>query len=97
MIYIGLLAMMFASDLTKNDSSALLFNPPYPPDRILVVGNGKSGLGWKIIFHVEADGRIILGPSASLDEASLAFWQTVDQVAGGRCQQAVDEQKKGRP
>lgn len=97
MIYIGLLTMMLASDITLNDSPALLFNPPSPPDRILVVGNGKSGLGWEIIFHVEADGRIILGEGASLDEASLAFWQTVDQMAGGRCQQIVDEKKKGSP
>jgi len=93
MIYTGLLALALAGNLTVGDTHmAKIWS--VAPTHIFVVGNGRGGDEWKEIFHVTTDGRIILGPGASLDEASLAFWQALEQALPGICQQRAEE---GRP
>ena len=93
MIYAGLLATLLigrtASNLTIGDPS-VAFAPPH----ILVVGNGLSGEAQKEIFRVEPDGRIVLGPGASLDDASLAFWRVVDRLNPGMCREIIKERNR---
>lgn len=49
----------------------------------------------KEIVRITKDGRVVLGPGASLDDASLEFWRALETSMPGMCQQILDS-RQGR-
>lgn len=48
------------------------------------------------IVRVTPEGRVILAPGATLDEASLVFWRAIEHGSPGACQRVLDERSKER-
>jgi hypothetical protein len=59
------------------------------PSYSLVIGGTEAGN----TITITREGRVILAPGLSLDEASLAFWRGIDEMSPGTCKRVLDERK----
>jgi len=48
------------------------------------------------VVRISNDGRVVLSPGVTVDEASLAFWQAMEDRMPGICQRVIDSRRKGR-
>lgn len=79
--------MDFETTISNDLSMYSNFTPSYN----LVISNGI-----KEAVRVTPDGRVILAPDVTLDEASREFWRAIEQMAPGICQQVIDA-RRNRP
>lgn len=80
-----------SENLTINDEALTKFRTTMPTYS-LAIGGTEAGN----VITITREGRVIVAPGVSLDEASLAFWRGMEQMAPGICQRILDRRKENK-
>lgn len=75
-------------DLTISNYD-LKFSGNITPTHNLVISDGI-----REVIRIMKDGRVVLAPGLTLDEASSAFWRAIEELSPGICARILDERAK---
>ena len=78
-----------SENLTTSNEALVKFRTTVP-SYSLVIGHTEAGN----VITITKEGRVIVAPGVSLDEASLTFWRGMEQMVPGICQRVLDRQKE---